>query len=95
MVCPAISPYSFGATTLIFFKKTRKEVCPALDNYGQSCFVRSDFSKNEVCLQDTHDAPHLTIRNYKQVNLVILFVRPDIDTWFVRLSPHTVLELQL
>jgi hypothetical protein len=24
-----------------------------------------------------------------------LFVRPDIDTWFVRLSPPTVLELQL
>ena len=22
-------------------------------------------------------------------------IRPDIDTWFVRLSPHTVLELQL
>jgi hypothetical protein len=27
--------------------------------------------------------------------IVILFVRPDIDTWFVRLSPPTVLELQL
>jgi hypothetical protein len=25
----------------------------------------------------------------------LLFVRPDIDTWFVRLSPPTVLELQL
>jgi hypothetical protein len=24
-------------------KQTRKEVCPTLDNYGQSCFVRSDF----------------------------------------------------
>ena len=24
-----------------------------------------------------------------------LFVRPDIDAWFVRLSPPTVLELQL
>jgi len=23
------------------------------------------------------------------------FVRPDIDTWFVRLSPPTVMELQL
>ena len=23
------------------------------------------------------------------------FVRPDIDTWFVRLTPPTVLELQL
>ena len=31
-------------------EKTRKEVCPALDNYGQSCFARSDFKKNEVCL---------------------------------------------
>jgi hypothetical protein len=28
------------------------------------------------------------------LDLVILFVRPDIDTWFVRLSPPTVLELQ-
>ena len=24
-----------------------------------------------------------------------LFVHPDIDTWFVRLTPPTVLELQL
>jgi fucose 4-O-acetylase-like acetyltransferase len=26
---------------------------------------------------------------------ILPFVRPDIDTWFVRLSPPTVLELQL
>ena len=25
--------------------KTRKEVCPPLDNYGPSCFLRSDFLK--------------------------------------------------
>jgi hypothetical protein len=30
--------------------KTRKEVCPALDNYGQSCFVRSDFLKMKCVL---------------------------------------------
>jgi hypothetical protein len=34
---------------------------PALDNYGQSCFVRSDFKKMKC--------PRLTIRNYKQVSL--------------------------
>ena len=28
-------------------------------------------------------------------NINLPFVSPDIDTWFVRLSPHTVLELQL
>jgi hypothetical protein len=27
-----------------------KKYAPALDNYGQSCFARSDFFKNEVCL---------------------------------------------
>ena len=31
-------------------KKLEKKYAPALDNYGQSCFVRSDFFKNEVCL---------------------------------------------
>jgi hypothetical protein len=30
----------------------------------------------------------------KNINLP-LSVRPDVDTWFVRLSPPTVLELQL
>ena len=30
--------------------KLEKKYAPALDNYGQSCFVRSDFKKNEVCL---------------------------------------------
>ena len=34
-------------------------------------------------------------QNDRQLGLVILFVRPDIDTWFVWLSPPTVLELQL
>ena len=32
-------------------------------------------------------------QNDRELDLVILFVRPDIDTWFVRLSPPTVLEL--
>ena len=32
-------------------KTRKKKYAPALDNYGQSCFVRSDFFfKNEVCL---------------------------------------------
>jgi hypothetical protein len=30
---------------LLIYNITRKEVCPALDFYGQSCFVRSDFFK--------------------------------------------------
>ena len=34
-------------------------------------------------------------QNDRKLDLVILFVRPDIDTWFVWLSPPTVLELQL
>jgi hypothetical protein len=54
MVCPAISSYSFGATALIFCmmfplsiskRELEKKYAPALDNYGQSCFVRSDFLK--------------------------------------------------
>jgi hypothetical protein len=33
-----------------FLLKTRKEVCPTLDNYGQSCFVRNDLKKMKcVC----------------------------------------------
>ena len=31
-------------------RKLEKKYAAALDNYGQSCFVRSDFFKNEVCL---------------------------------------------
>ena len=31
-------------------KELEKKYVPALDNYGQSCFVRSDLKKNEVCL---------------------------------------------
>ena len=32
-------------------KKLEKKYAPALDNYGQSCFVRSDFSKMKcVCM---------------------------------------------
>jgi hypothetical protein len=36
--------------------KTRKEVCPALDNYGQSCFVRSDLKKVK-CVWKTQMMP--------------------------------------
>ena len=32
------------------WKKSDKNYAPALDNYGQSGFVRSDFFKNEVRL---------------------------------------------
>ena len=34
-------------------------------------------------------------QNDRQLDLVIVFVCPDIDTWFVWLSPPKVLELQL
>ena len=44
---------------LLHFNKLEKKYAPALDNYGQSCFVRSDLKKNEVCL---NDAPRLTIK---------------------------------
>ena len=30
--------------------KLEKKYAPALDNYGQSCFVRRDFFKNEACV---------------------------------------------
>jgi hypothetical protein len=31
-------------------EKLENKYAPALDNYGQSCFVRCDFFKNEVRL---------------------------------------------
>ena len=34
-----------------------KKYAPTIDNYGQSCFAKSDFFKNEVCLYDTNDVP--------------------------------------
>jgi hypothetical protein len=44
MVCPAISQLEH------LNKKLEKKYAPALDNYGQSCFVRSDFLKMKcVC----------------------------------------------
>ena len=39
---------------------------PTLDNYGQCCFVRSDFLKWSVSVRHKW-CPRLTIRNYKQV----------------------------
>ena len=43
------------------------------------------------------DISNFRYSNQKIITLVILFVHPDvhIDTWFVQLSPPTVLELQL
>ena len=43
--------------------KLEKNYAPALDNYGQSCFVRSDFLKMK-CVCKTQ---MMTIGNYKQV----------------------------
>ena len=37
-------------------KKLEKKYAPALDNYGQSCFVRSDFSKMK-CVYKTQMMP--------------------------------------
>ena len=34
---------------VIFWIKLEKKYASALDNYGQSCFVRGDLKKNEVC----------------------------------------------
>ena len=50
-------------------KKLEKKYAPALDNHGQSCFVRSDFLKMKCVCKTQMMPPHLTIRNYKQVNL--------------------------
>jgi hypothetical protein len=57
-----------------------KKYAPALDNYGQSCFVRSDFLKMK-CVCKTQMMPRLTIRNYEQVKSSLVglshFVRPS------------------
>ena len=42
--------------------RLEKKYAPALVNYGQSCFIRSDFFKMK-CVCETQ----MTIRNYKQV----------------------------
>ena len=50
--------------------KLEKEVCPpgpTLDNYEQSCFVRSDVLKMKCACKTQMMPPRLTIRNYKQV----------------------------
>jgi hypothetical protein len=48
-------------------QELEKKYAPALDNYGQSCFVRSDFLKMK-CVCKTQMMPRLTIRHYKQGN---------------------------
>ena len=42
--------YVYVQSVVEFHSELEKKYAPALDNYGQSCFVRSDFFKNEVCL---------------------------------------------
>ena len=39
-----LSTYTFDLIVHIYIK-LEKKYAPALDNYGQSCFVRSDFFK--------------------------------------------------
>jgi hypothetical protein len=46
------------------YLKLEKKYAPTLDNYGQSCFVRSDFLKMK-CVCKTQMMPRLIIRNYK------------------------------
>jgi hypothetical protein len=41
---------SFYDLSIGFGYKLEKKYAPVFDNYGQSCFVRSDFFLNEVCL---------------------------------------------
>ena len=43
-------------------EKLEKKYAPALDNYGQSCFVRSDFLKMK-CVCKTHMMPPLDHQN--------------------------------
>ena len=73
-------------------------VCPAISSYSFGAtaliFCRMFITHNG----GVHVHRILIFIKYSQndrkLDLVILFIRTDIDTWFVRLSPPTVLELQ-
>jgi hypothetical protein len=62
-------------------RKLEKKYAPALDNYGQNCFVRSDFSKMTT---DTNDAP--AISSYSFGATALIFCRMFIHTMEVCMS---------
>jgi hypothetical protein len=65
----------------IFFK-LEKKYAPTIDNYGQCCFIRSDFFKMK-CVCKTQMMPRLTIRNYKQVKSSLTLCMMFYHTQFV------------
>jgi hypothetical protein len=76
----------------------RYMVCPAISSYsfGATALIlcRMFIHIMEVCMSTGFWFSLNILKMTGVVGLSHLFVRPDIDTWFVRLSP-TVLELQL
>jgi hypothetical protein len=54
-------------------RQTRKEVCPALDNYGQRCFVRSDLEKMK-CVCKTQMMPPPDYRNLMDMYTSIMCI---------------------
>jgi hypothetical protein len=50
---------------------------------------------NCLLIFDCHDFLFPRDEESRGILIYLLFVRPEIDTWFVRLSPPKVLELQL
>ena len=56
-----------------FLLKTRKEVCPTLDNYGQSCFVRNDLKKMK-CVCKTQMMPQPDHQNPVDMHTSIMCI---------------------
>ena len=64
-------------------------VCTKLDNFAFIMLPRQRVGEGGILI---YSCPLVRPSGRPFVRAV---VRPDIDTWFVRLSPSTVLELQL
>ena len=103
MVCSAISSYSFGATALIFCRmfihimQGSQNVTATGDFAGYfwlKMLTHREFFTWKVNISSFY-APATKSRGEGILIYPCPFVCPDIDTWFVRLSPPTVLELQL
>jgi len=68
--------------------------CLAYNCGGWKIINQITFCINFLCPRNEESGGHINLP--LSVRLSIRpFVRPNIDTWFVRLSPPTVLELQL
>ena len=93
MVCSAISSYSFFHTSCIkgtWFVRLLLQFQSYSFNILQDIYTHNGgMHVHRILIFIKYS------QNDRQLDLVILFVHPDIDTWFVQLSPPTVLELQL